>query len=87
MRESEPLRSRGEVYEGLAFTFCKTALLVLILNCFALPVTAAAASACYLLAVWHGKKDTRCFARYPLFIALFWAIVAGVAVYRMVGPR
>jgi len=74
-------KTRGEVFEGIAFTFCKAALIVLVTRQFALPVTSGAAAIFYVLAVVNGKKDTRCWARWPLAIALFWAIVCGVSLY------
>lgn len=69
-------RTKGEVYEGLAFTFCKIATVVLITQRFALLAAATAAALFFGLAYWHGKTDTRCVARYPLAIAAFWAVVA-----------
>ncbi len=79
-------KTRGEVYEGIAFSFCKTATIVLIAQRFALPLAAGAAAAFYVLAYWQGKKDTRCVARYPLAIATFWGAVAVLSVYLTVRP-
>jgi hypothetical protein len=72
-------RTKGEVYEGLAFTFCKIATVVLITQRFALLTAAAAAAVFFTLAYRYGKTDTRCVARYPLAIAAFWTVVAVVA--------
>lgn len=76
-------KSRGEIYEGLAFTFCKAATIIIITQRFALPVAASAAAIFFVLAVIHGKNDTRCAGRKPLVIAAFWAIVAGVSIWKM----
>lgn len=76
-------RSRGEVYEGLAFTFCKTATIVLVAQKFALPVAAGLCAIFYVLAVISGKRDTRCVGRAPLLIAAFWAVIAGVSIWKL----
>ncbi|MFN8138716.1 MAG: hypothetical protein U0R49_02840 [Fimbriimonadales bacterium] len=68
-------KTPGEKLEGIAFTFCKTALLALILQKFTLPVAAGLAAVFFVLAYTCGKKDTRCFARYPLMIAFLWLLV------------
>ena len=81
-----PGRTRGEVYEGLAFTFCKAATIVLLTQKFALPVASGAAALFYVLADRHGKKDTRCTLRVPLLIAAFWGAVCLVSLYAMVRP-
>lgn len=72
-------KTKGEMYEGIAFTFCKAALLILLTQKFALPVASGAASIFYVLAVVNGKKDTKCWARWPLAIAFFWAVVCAVS--------
>ncbi len=79
-------KTRGEVYEGIAFTFCKVATVVLLAQRFALPLAAGAAAAFYVLAYWQGKKDTRCVARYPLAIATFWGAVAVFSLYLTARP-
>lgn len=72
---------RGEKFERLAFTFCKAATLILITRKFALPVAAGGAALFYVLAVIYGKRDTRCRLRFPVVIAAFWALVAGISLY------
>ena len=74
-------KTRGEIFESIAFTFCKAALIILLARQFALPVASGAAALFYVLAIVNGKKDTRCWARWPLAIAFFWAIVCGVSLY------
>ena len=74
-------RDKGQEYEKLAFTFCKTATIVLLANRYALPVSAGAAIVFYLLADRHGQKESRCILRYPLLIAAFWSIVLAVWIF------
>ncbi len=82
----EQPRTRGEVYEGMAFTFCKAATIILLTQKFALPVAAGAAAVFYVLADRHGKKDTRCILRLPLLIAAFWGVVCAVSLYAILRP-
>jgi hypothetical protein len=85
--ESRPApKTRGEVYEGIAFTFCKAATLVLLTQKLALPVCAGAAAVFYILADVHGKKDTRCLLRRPRLIAAFWGAVSIAAWYFALRP-
>ncbi len=67
-----PQKTKGEAFESLAFTFCKVATLALLLGPFVLPVAAALAAVFFLLAHFQGQKETRCIARKPLWIGLFW---------------
>ncbi|MEZ0325102.1 MAG: hypothetical protein ACAH95_04290 [Fimbriimonas sp.] len=84
---NEGVKSKGQVYEGIAFQFCKIATVTLIAGRFALPVAAGACALFYVLAVVNGKKDTRCVLRYPLLIAFLWAIVCGVSLVLLFNPR
>jgi hypothetical protein len=70
-----PPKTKGEIYEGIAFTFCKAATIILLTQKFALPVAAGAAAIFYLLADRHGKKDTRCILKHPRLIAAFWGTI------------
>lgn len=81
-----PAKSRGEVYEGLAFTFCKAAVIVLLTQRFALPVAAGAAAVFYLLAYRHGRRTTRCVGQAPLAIAGFWSVVSVISLYVILRP-
>ena len=74
-------KTRGEVYEGVAFNFCKAATIILIAQRFALPVAAGAAAVFYLLAHVHGKRDTRCVLRIPLLIAAFWGSISVISLW------
>ena len=84
-RDNEPrIKTKGEVYEGIAFNFCKAAtilLLTLPLQKFALPAVAGAAAIFYLLAHLHGQHDTRCILRIPLLIAVFWGTICLGSLY------
>ncbi len=66
----------GEVYEGIAFSFCKAATVALLFGKYALPVAAVACSVFYVVAYAKGKKETRCVLGPPLAVAAFWVIVA-----------
>jgi hypothetical protein len=79
-------RTQGEIYEGIAFTFCKAATIILLTQQFALPVAAGAAAIFYLLADRHGKKDTRCILKRPRLIAAFWGVIALASLFRIVYP-
>ncbi len=69
---------RGKAFENIAFSLCKIALFCLLTQRFALPLAALGASLFFGLAVWNGKHDTKCWAKNPLAIALFWLGVAVV---------
>lgn len=77
---SQP-KSKGDIYESLAFTFCKAATIILLTQKFALPVAAGGAAIFYLLSSVHGKTDTRCIGRKPLLIASFWGAVCLLSLY------
>lgn len=74
----EPKPAPGEKLEKLAFQFCKIATVALILGRFTLAVAATLASILFLSAWLRGKKDTRCWARYPILLSVFWAVVAAI---------
>jgi hypothetical protein len=74
-------RIKGEIYESIAFTFCKAATIILLTQRFALPVAAGAAAVFYILVDVHGKKDTRCILKKPWLIAGFWGTVCVVSLY------
>ena len=83
---NESVKSKGQVYEGIAFQFCKIATVALIAGRFALPLAAGACAIFYVLAVINGKRDTRCVLRYPLLIASLWAIVCAVSLVYLLNP-
>lgn len=84
--EPAPAKTRGEVYEGIAFTFCKAATIILLTQKFALPVAAGLAAIFYVLAEIHGKKDTRCILKEPLLIATFWGAISLVSLFFLLRP-
>lgn len=69
---------QGTKFEGIAFSFCKAATVALVFQKFALPAVALLSAVFFLLAVFYGKKDTKCVLRYPLFIAVFWIVIAAI---------
>lgn len=81
-----PHKTRGEVYEGIAFTFCKAATIVLFTGPFALPIASGAAAIFYILAYRAGKNDTRCILKRPLLIATFWGIISLVSLAVITRP-
>ena len=74
-----PVKTRGEVYEGIAFQFCKVATVSLLAGRFVLPVASGLCAAFYIAAFVKGKRDTRCVLRYPLLISAFWGIICIVS--------
>lgn len=74
--------SRGESFEKIAFSFCKIAFFCLLTQQFALPLAATGAALFFVLAVVNGQTETKCWAKKPLFIAAFWAVVAAFWIFR-----
>lgn len=84
VEEGPRKKTRGEVFEGIAFNFCKAATILLItlpFQKFALPLVAGAAAVFFLLAHFSGKTDTRCIMRVPLLIAAFWGAISVVSLF------
>jgi hypothetical protein len=78
--ESSDQKTRGDIYEGIAFNFCKIATVLLLLEIlrlgrWALPITAGLAAVLFLLAHLYGTRTSRCILKKPLLIAAFWAVV------------
>ncbi|HWD41903.1 MAG TPA: hypothetical protein VG944_23890 [Fimbriimonas sp.] len=74
-------KSRGEIFEGIAFQFCKVATVALIAGRFVLPVASGLCALFFLMAHANGKRDTRCILKYPLLIAAFYGIVCAGSLY------
>ncbi|MEZ5337129.1 MAG: hypothetical protein R3F46_02600 [bacterium] len=77
----EAQRREAAKWEGIAFTFCKAATLVFLATLLAGPryiltLIALGTVFCYVVMMWHGRMDTRCFAKYPPLICGFWGAVA-----------
>jgi len=79
-------KTPGEIYEGIAFTFCKAATIILLTGRLALPVAAGAAAVFYVLAYRAGKDDTRCILKRPLLIATLWGAVSVASLYLIFHP-
>jgi len=84
--ELPPSKTRGEIYEGIAFQFCKVATVALLCGRFALPVASGLCALFYVLAIVNGKRDTRCVLKHPALIAGFWGLVCVVSVLLVVHP-
>ncbi|HSI73026.1 MAG TPA: hypothetical protein VK934_07595 [Fimbriimonas sp.] len=83
----ESTKTKGEIYEGIAFQFCKVATVALIAGRFALPVASGLCAVFYVLAIFNGKKDTRCFLKHPGLIAALWAVVCAVSIAVLLNPE
>jgi hypothetical protein len=79
-------KTKGEIYEGIAFQFCKVATVALIAGRFVLPVAAGLCAAFYVAAFVKGKKDTRCVLKYPLLISAVWGSVAAISLFLILHP-
>lgn len=76
-----PPKTRGQIFEGIAFTFCKAATIILLTGKFALPAAAGAAAVFFILADLNGQRDTRCLLMKPKLIAALWGTVALVSLW------
>ncbi len=74
-------KTRGEIFEGVAFQFCKVATVALIAGRFTLPLAAGLCALFYVLAYFNGKTDTQCALKHPLLIAGFYSIVSGASIW------
>lgn len=78
-RIEQPLLTRAEKYERLAFTFCKMGTTGLIAWLLTPPIfvllVALVAIALYVRAITLGVVRSRCFLRKPLLIIGFWMLV------------
>jgi len=81
------VKTRGEVFEGIAFQFCKVATVALVAGRFVLPVAAGLCSVFFLLAYFSGKRDTRCILKHPLLIALLYGGVAVASIWWILRGR
>lgn len=71
-----PARPKSKL-EPHAFQFCKIATFCLIFQRFALPAAALLAATLYFIAYAKGERETRCWLRHYLLIALLWTGVLG----------
>jgi len=70
----------------LAFAYCKIATFSLLAGRYTLPLAAFLSAMFFLVSYSKGKKDTKCYLRYPLLAATFWIIVLVVWVLIQVFP-
>jgi hypothetical protein len=80
-------KTAGEKLEGVAFQFCKIATVALIAGRYTLPVAAGLCSVLYAVAYLRGKKDTRCWLRYPLLLTALWGLVCIASVVAIARPE
>ena len=67
--------SAAEKLDSLAFQFCKIATVALIAGKYTLIVAAGLSSVLFVWAYAKGKRESKCFLRFPLLIAGIWALV------------
>jgi hypothetical protein len=84
-----PPLTRPQKYEKLAFTFCRlgtTGLIVWVLGppLFVL-IVAIAAIALYLKSISLGVSWTKCLLRRPSLVVGFWAVVATLDAFWLIG--
>lgn len=68
-------KTPGQVYEGIAFTFCKCATVALLCGRFTLPVAALMCTVFFVLAYVKGERSTKCILGPPLVVAVVWLLV------------
>lgn len=61
----------------LAFAYCKIATFSLLAGRFALPLAALLSAIFFVVSYKQGKKETKCYLRYPLLAASFWLLIIG----------
>ena len=74
-------RTRGEVFEGIAFQFCKVATVALLAGRWTLPVASGLCAVFFVAARLNGKRGTRCFLRSPLLAAAVFTLVCAASVW------
>lgn len=79
--------SQSDRTERLAFQFCKIATVALILGRYTLVVASGLAAILFAIAFAQGCRRSKCFARYPLLLAVFWALVFAVALTLLIRPE
>ncbi len=75
MSDPSTLEARSEKLGRLAFAYCKIATLSLLAGRFVLPVAATLSAGFFIVSYFQGKKDTKCYLKYPLVAAAFWIVV------------
>ncbi len=80
----QPPSPRAAALEGIAFTFCKAATIMLItwpLRRYALPLVAGVTAVLFIAALVSGQRESRCVLRKPLWIAAFWASICAASLF------
>ena len=76
MKPDEPNSTPQESKFGrLAFAYCKIATFSLLAGRFVLPLAALLSASFFVVSYSQGKKETKCYLRYPLLAAGFWLLV------------
>ena len=75
------VKPKGDIYEGIAFQFCKVATVALICQRFTLPIAAGLCCLFYVLAFANGKRETRCVLKNPLLVGAFYGLVAAGSIF------
>lgn len=70
----QPTSSENK-FGRLAFAYCKIATFSLLAGRFALPLAALLSALFFVVGYSQGKKETKCYLRYPLVAAGFWVLV------------
>lgn len=70
----------------LAFAYCKIATFSLLAGRFALPLAALLSASFFVVSYFQGKKDTKCYLRYPLAAAGFWLLVLAYWIFAHIRP-
>jgi hypothetical protein len=77
-------KSKGEIYEGIAFQFCKVATVALIAGRYVLPLASGLCACFYVLAFINGQRVSRCVLKYPLLVAGFYGAICCGSVWWIV---
>lgn len=84
---NQPSEPQSENKAGrLAFAYCKIATFSLIAGRYALPLAALLSASFFIVGYFQGKKDTRCYLRYPLVAAAFWLSVLAFWIFLQLWP-
>lgn len=79
-------KTKADVYEGIAFTFCKCATVALICGRYTLFVATTCATIFYLMAHFGGRRTTRCVLGPPIIVASVWGLVAIASGFILFAP-
>jgi hypothetical protein len=84
--EAKPPKTRGEVWEGVAFSWCKAATILLLITAlqlgkFALPVISGVTAILFVATYFAGQKTSRCILKKPLWIAAFWGAISVLSLW------